>query len=84
MAQKRTPTATRAAEEIRGHMARQSKKTGELANLLGIKHEAAARRMRGETPFDVDQLDKTATWLKVPISHLIKPPEPKLLEPAES
>lgn len=84
MALKHTPTATRAAEEIRGHMARQGKKTGDLARLLDIRHEAAARRMRGETPFDVDQLDKTAAWLKVPIGHLINPPEPKLLESVES
>jgi len=76
MATKNTPTANRAARQIRGLMAEQRKKGRELAHLLGISQQSASRRMNGETPFNVDELEKIARWLNVSIGRLISAPIP--------
>ena len=64
------PVANGVASEVRGEMARQRKTQQELATTLGVNAHTAGRRIRGEVPFDVVELEVIAAWLDVPVSRL--------------
>jgi transcriptional regulator with XRE-family HTH domain len=51
-------------------MADQRKKGRELADLLNKSQSSASRRMRGETPLNLNELETVAPWLGVSISRL--------------
>lgn len=64
-------TEDRAARELRGLMAQQNKRTGELADLLGISQQSASRRKTGETPLGLHEVGTIAEWLGVPVAQLL-------------
>jgi transcriptional regulator with XRE-family HTH domain len=68
------------AEEIRAVLARRRISGKEMASALGLSQFAMSRRLRGETPFSLDELDAVARHLGVPVSSLITDPA----EPAAS
>jgi transcriptional regulator with XRE-family HTH domain len=51
-------------------MARQRKTQLELAETLRVNAHTAGRRIRGEVPFDVVELEAIAIWLDVPVAQL--------------
>jgi transcriptional regulator with XRE-family HTH domain len=66
-----------AAEEIRVLLARKRMSAAELARRTGIKQSTMARRMTGETAFDLDDLEAIAVVLEVEVTDLL--PKPALL-----
>lgn len=61
----------RTAEEIRVLLARRRMSAAELARRTGIKQSTMARRMTGETAFDLDDLESIATALEVDVTELL-------------
>lgn len=59
------------AAEIRAEMARRKVSQVKIAALLDISQVGVSRRLRGETPLDVNELVKIADYLGVPITHLM-------------
>lgn len=59
------------AEEIRVLLARRNMSAAELARQTGIKQSYISRRMTGETPFDLDDLELIAAALEVPVVALL-------------
>lgn len=65
-----TEYAEAVAAEIRAEMGRQRLNQAHLAQTLGMTVATAARRLRGEVPFNVIELALIANWLDVPVSRL--------------
>lgn len=64
------PVAKRVADEVRTELARKRKTQQDLARKLNVNAHTAGRRIRGEVPFDVVELEVIADWLEVPIERL--------------
>jgi len=60
---------------VRAEMARRLVSQSDLARELGLSQMAVSRRLRGDIPFDVDEIARAAVYLEVPLSVLM--PEPK-------
>jgi transcriptional regulator with XRE-family HTH domain len=61
----------RTAEEIRVLLARRMMSAAELARRTGMKQSTLARRMTGETAFDLDDLEAIAQALGVAVQELL-------------
>lgn len=61
----------RTAEEIRVLLARRRMSAAELARRTGLKQSTMARRMTGETAFDLDDLEVIAAALGVKVTDLV-------------
>lgn len=59
------------AAEIRAELARRKVSQVKIAALLDISQAGVSRRLRGETPLDVNELVKIADFLEVPAAHFI-------------
>lgn len=59
------------ASEVRAEMGRQRKTQAELAAVLGIYSQTAARRLDGSVPFDVAELATVSRWLGIKMSDLL-------------
>lgn len=66
-----TPTATTGAN-VRGEMARRGVTQAQLAKVLGLSQAAVSARLRGETPFDINELARIAGFLDVPVERLLE------------
>lgn len=54
-------------------MARQQTSQTALALLLGTSQAAVSRRLRGEVPFDVTELEAISAHFGVPVAQFIAP-----------
>ena len=63
----------RAATEIRGLMGAQKLNTVDLAKLLNVSRDTAARRINGESDLSLNELEAIAAWLGVSASRIIAP-----------
>lgn len=70
-----TSPAQRVSGEVRAAMARKRVTQSVLAAHLGISQAALSRRLRGEIPFDVNELALIASHLDVTIDALIPTPD---------
>lgn len=61
--------AAEVAAEVRAELARQRKPQRQLGEVIGLSQTAAWRRLKGDIPFDVAELDKIADWLGVPLAN---------------
>lgn len=63
--------AQRTAANIRKEM--ESKKVGQiaLADLVGMSQSALSRRLLGQVPFDISEIEQIASALRVPVQRLI-------------
>jgi transcriptional regulator with XRE-family HTH domain len=61
----------RVAAEVRAELARQRKPQRVLADRLGISTTQVSKRLSGEIPFDVAELDKVADELGVSVVQLL-------------
>lgn len=59
------------AAEVRAAMARRRVSQSGLAAELGIAQSGLSRRLNGQVPFDIDELEKLSTFLEVPVGTLI-------------
>lgn len=64
-----TPTAT-AGANVRGEMARRGVTQASLSIAIGLSQPAISKRLRGETPFDINELARIAVFLNVPLARL--------------
>jgi transcriptional regulator with XRE-family HTH domain len=65
-----TPSATVGAN-VKAELARRSISQKTLGEHLGLSQVSVSTRIRGRTPFDVNELHKTADFLNVPVSVLL-------------
>jgi transcriptional regulator with XRE-family HTH domain len=62
---------TDVAANLRAEIARQRKRQTDLAAALGISAPALSRRLKGETPISVDELQVLADRLDRPMSFFL-------------
>ena len=65
-----TPTAATGAN-VRAEMARRGLSQAALAQRLNVSQTAISKRLRGETPFDINELTRIAEVLDVPLDTLL-------------
>lgn len=70
-----TNASQRAATEIRGLMGARKLNTVDLAQLLHVSRDTAARRINGEQDLGLNELEAIAGWLDVPVTRIIAPAE---------
>lgn len=63
--------ASHVAAQLRAEMARQEMPAVRLAGVLGVSDNWVIRRMRGRNPINMDDLERIATVLNVPISYFL-------------
>jgi antitoxin component HigA of HigAB toxin-antitoxin module len=68
--------AEQVAAEVRAHRARHNRTTNDLAAHLGLSHSAVRRRLTGQIPLTLTEVDTIATWLNVSPSALLEEPCP--------
>lgn len=64
--------AARVGLEIRVRMLRTGTKQADLAEVLGLSQAAISRRLNGEIPFDVTELEKVADRLGTTSDALVR------------
>ena len=69
-----TPTA-QTGRNVRAEMARAGVSQIDLAERVGLSQSGLSKRLRGDVPFDVNELDAIATALGVPVVSLLPQPE---------
>lgn len=52
-------------------MARGHRTQSELAAELGLSQPSVSARLKGEVPWDVDELAAVASWLDIPLAELV-------------
>lgn len=57
------------AAEVRAEMARQRVSQQPIADALGMSRQALSRRLVGEIPFDVSELEQIANFLGVSVGR---------------
>lgn len=67
------------AGEVRAHLGRQRLSGRAAAFRLGWTQQYMSRRLTGAVPFDVDDLDRLAELLDVPVTVFFDAPVPALL-----
>ena len=65
-----TPTATTGVN-VRAEMARRGVTQMTLARKIGLSQAAVSARLKGKTPFDINELVQIAVALDVPLDALI-------------
>jgi transcriptional regulator with XRE-family HTH domain len=63
--------ATRVAASVRAELARKKITQGQLADALGMTQPAISRRVSGQLPFDVDEIQRIAEFLSVPVTQFM-------------
>jgi transcriptional regulator with XRE-family HTH domain len=63
--------AEQTAGAVRAELARRRVSGRDLARKLGWSPSATARRLSGEKPFDINELQQIASVLDVPVSLLV-------------
>ena len=66
-----TPTS-RTGVNVRGEMARKGITQAQIAEALDLSQAAVSSRVRGLTPFDINELATIAALLEIPIERLIE------------
>ncbi|WP_169923732.1 helix-turn-helix domain-containing protein [Propionicimonas paludicola] len=68
------PTATtqRTAAHVRGLIASRNLSRAEVAAAIGMSEAAFGRRVRGQIPFNVDEVEKLAILFGVPASRFLE------------
>jgi predicted transcriptional regulator len=64
-----TPTAVTGAN-VRAEMARRGMSQATIGKLLGISQASVSSRLRGTTPFNINELVAIAAYLDVPLAVL--------------
>lgn len=70
MDEQSTTTTEGVNAEIRAHMARRRVRQSDLADALGIHQSSVSERMTGKVSWNIDELDRIAGFLDLPITAL--------------
>lgn len=65
-----TPTEL-VAGNVRAEMGRAQKSQAQIGDRLGLSQTAVSARLRGKTPFDVNEIYAIAEFLNVPVMTLM-------------
>ena len=65
-----TPTA-KTGENVRAEMARRGVTQMALARKIGLSQPAVSARLKGKTPFDINELCLIASVLNVPLTTIL-------------
>lgn len=65
------PLAELAAREIRAEMGRQRRSANALAAELGVSDMYLSRRLSGQVPFDLTDVERIAEALGVPVDRFV-------------
>lgn len=68
----RSLLAEQVAATVRAELARQRKTQRDLAAALGISQQTVSRRLAGETPFAIDEIEAAARFLGVSVGALVQ------------
>ena len=60
------------AEEIRAQLARRRSSTNRMAKALGWTQSYASRRMNGIAPFDMNDIERIASYLSMSVVDLVR------------
>lgn len=71
MRTERTVTASQVGARVKGLIASQERTRSQVADELHISEPALGRRLRGEVPFNVDELHALARIFEVPIHSIL-------------
>lgn len=63
------------AGAVRAELARKRKRFIEIAAVLGVSRATAYRRINGEEPFDVAELEKIAAYLEIDVQVIFNSAE---------
>jgi hypothetical protein len=63
--------SARVADVIRAEMTSQTRTDEDLAGCLGLAGASTTRRLDGEIPFDLVEIERVAEWLGVAASELV-------------
>jgi transcriptional regulator with XRE-family HTH domain len=63
------------AAEVRAHLARRQLTGTAFANAIGRSEMYVSRRLRGEIPFDLADIEQVATFLGITVADLLPAPE---------
>jgi transcriptional regulator with XRE-family HTH domain len=66
-----SPLTATIAARIRLELARRSLSQVALAECLGIRQQSVSAKLRGQSPFSLDQLHAVAGFLQVPVTDLV-------------
>lgn len=66
-----SPLRALVAAEVRAELGRQRRSGSWLARELGVAQSAMSRRLTGELPFDVDELEAISAALDVPVTRFL-------------
>lgn len=69
-----SPTTAHIAENVRRKMDEHRINQTELGAAAGLSQSALSRRLLGQIPFTIPELDLVAAALEVPVSELISEP----------
>lgn len=61
----------RVAANVRAELGRHSRTQHDLGQALGRSQPYVSRRLNGKVAFGVDEVEKIALWLEVPVSALL-------------
>lgn len=67
------PLSDAVAERLRAEMGIAQLKPAELARRLEVSHMYVARRMSGETPMDLNDVERFCRELEIPPARLLLP-----------
>lgn len=60
----------RVARGVRAEMGRQRRNANELVPVLGLTRNTVYRRVNGQVPFNLEQIEAVAAWLGVTVADL--------------
>lgn len=60
------------AAAVRAEIARRQMRSSELGGVIGLGRNAAYGRLRGETPFDMEELAAIAKWLGIDVQIIFE------------
>lgn len=69
----RTTSREEIAANVRAELARQQREQKDLAIVIGKSNASTSDRLAGRIHFRVDELQRTAGWLGVPLEQLLEP-----------
>lgn len=61
----------RVAANVRAELARHSRSQADLGQALGRSQPYVSRRLNGKVAFGVDEVERIAVWLAVPVAALM-------------
>lgn len=61
----------RVAAEVRAELARRKLSRRDLESILGLSQPSVARRVNGDTPFNLAELEQICEWLSINPGDLV-------------